>query len=59
MDTDEGKMMVWICVEEYWIGLKIIDMYEWIKEICGINCIDIKEQCALCMHKYSHNSLPT
>ena len=22
--TDEGIMMVWICVEECWIGLKII-----------------------------------
>ena len=20
MNTDEGMMMVWICVEEYWIG---------------------------------------
>jgi len=26
MDTDEGMMMVGICVEEYWIGLKLIDM---------------------------------
>ena len=33
MDTDEGMMMVWICVEEYWIGMKII--WIWIYEICG------------------------
>ena len=46
MDTDEGMMMVWICVEEYWIGLKIIDIYEWIQEIFGISCIDMKEHCA-------------
>ena len=30
-DTDEGMMMLWICVGEYWIGgLKISDIYEWI-----------------------------
>ena len=29
MDADEGMMIVWICVEEYWIGLKIIDIYEY------------------------------
>ena len=31
MDTDEGMMMVWMCVEEYWIGLKLIDIYEFKK----------------------------
>ena len=29
---------------EYWVGLKIIDIYEWIQKICGISCIDLKEQ---------------
>jgi len=43
MDTDEGMMMVCI-IEEYWIGLKIIDIFL-IKEICGISSIYMKEQC--------------
>ena len=38
VDTEEGMIMVWICVEKYWI-----DFYEWIHEI---SCIDINEQCA-------------
>ena len=46
MDTDEGMMMVWICIiEEYWIGLKILYIYELIKDICWISSIYMKEQC--------------
>ena len=31
MDTDEGMLMVWICVYRIldWIGLKIIDIHEY------------------------------
>ena len=49
MDIDAKER--WWCESVWkiildWIGLKIIDTYEWIWEICGISCIDMKEQCA-------------
>lgn len=54
MDTEEWMIMVWICVEVYWIGLKLIDFYEWIYENCEISCIEYRYKWTMHMQNYSN-----